>query len=156
LKEENMKLKMPILHIALIALVAPSVAFAVLGGDVSSVQADRMQMKASVPVANKSANFTVHEMTTASGIAVREYASTTGTVFAVAWKGRGIPDLHQLMGTYFDTYTEAAKTAHGGRTHLVVRQDALVVRSGGHMRSFVGSAYVPGMLPQGVTEADIK
>ncbi len=151
-----MKLKMPILHLALIALAAPSVAFAVLGGDVSSIQTDRMQMKASLPVANMAANYTVHEMSVASGTTVREYASATGTVFAIAWQGRSIPDLRQLMGSYFDKYTTAAKTAHGGHTHLIVRQDDLVVRSGGHMRSFAGSAYVPGMLPQGVTEADIK
>jgi hypothetical protein len=142
--------------IALVTLAMPSVAFAVLGGDVSSVQSDRMQMKASLRAAKNTANFTVHEMTMPNGTAVREYANTTGKVFAVAWKGPSIPDLQQLMGSYFDTYTSAAKNQRGGRTHFEIRQEDLVVRSGGHMRAFAGSAYVPGMLPQGVTESDIQ
>ena len=151
-----MKLKMPILQIALVALAAPSVVFAALGGDVSSVQSDRMQMKATLPSVTRNVNYTVHEMTTSTGTAVREYTTSTGTVFAVAWRGQTIPDLRQLMGTYFDTFSGAAKAKHGGRTHFSLQQNGLVVRSRGHMRAFSGIAYIPNMLPQGVTEADIK
>ncbi len=86
-------------RIALIALAVPSTAFAVLGGDVSSLQTDRMSMKATLPVAKKAANYTVHEMTTASGVVVREYEAPTGTVFAIAWHGRVIPNLQQLLGS---------------------------------------------------------
>lgn len=151
-----MKLNLPALQIALIVLATPSVAFAALGGDVSSVQTDRMQMKATLPVASKTANYIVHEMTTSSGSVVREYATSTGTVFAIAWRGPTVPNLRQLMGTYFDTYSSAAKTKHVGHTHLSIRQEGLVVRASGHMRAFSGTAYVPAMLPQGVTEDDIK
>jgi hypothetical protein len=153
-----MKLNLPVLQIALIALAAPSIALAALGGDLSTVQADRMHMKATLPVANKTAaNYTVHEMTTSAGTTVREYATSTGTVFAVAWRGPTVPDLRQLMGpSYFDTYSSAANVKHVGHTHLSIRQEGLVVRTSGHMRAFFGTAYVPGMLPPGVTEEDIK
>jgi hypothetical protein len=155
-KRKKMNLKMPILQITLIALTIPSMAFAALGGDVSTVQTDRMQMKATLPVANKSANYTVHEMKTSAGVTVREYAASTGTVFAVAWKGPTVPNLQQLMGPYFDTYSNAAKIKHVGHTHFSLQQDGLVVHASGHMRDFSGIAYIPGMLPQGVTESDIK
>lgn len=151
-----MKLKLPELHFALLALAAPSVAFATLGADVSSVQIDRMAMKASMPASNTSANYTVHEMSTASGVTVREYANSIGTVFAVAWRGPAMPNLRQLLGSYFDNYTGAAKSQHLGHSHLSVRQDNLVVRASGHMRAFSGSAYDPKLLPQGVTEDQIK
>jgi hypothetical protein len=79
-----------------------------------------------------------------------------GTVFAVTWRGQTIPDLRQLMGSYFDTFTSASNSQQSQRSHMIIRQDDLVVRSGGHMRAYMGSAYAPKLLPAGVTEADIK
>jgi len=131
-------------------------AWAALGGDIASVDQDRMQMKASVPVKIAAEKFQVHEMTLTSGTRVREYITTMGTVFAVTWRGQTIPDLRQLMGSYFDTFTNAAKSQDSQHSHLTIRQDDLVVHSGGHMRAYMGSAYVPTLLPMGVTEADIK
>jgi len=64
-------------------LSTPS-AFAALGADVSSVQSDRMEMKAVSRTPNKLASYTVHEMTTPAGTVVREYANTAGTVFGIA------------------------------------------------------------------------
>jgi pectin methylesterase-like acyl-CoA thioesterase len=151
-----MKLHLSLRLIALVALAAPSLAFAVLGGDISSIQTDRMQMKATLPQAGKTANYSVHEMQTASGVTVREYVSSTGTIFAVAWQGRTVPDLRQLMGRYFDTYTGAAKSMHVSHTHLSIQQTDLVVRASGHMRSYAGIAYLPGSLPAGVVEGNIK
>jgi len=151
-----MKLKMPILHMALMALIAPSIALASLGDSSATVQADRMQLKATLPSANKSANFTVHEMTMPNGTVVREYENASGTIFAVAWNGASVPDLHKLLGNYFDTYTTAARAKHVGHTHMMIREDKLVVRAAGHMRSFTGSAYDPTLLPTGVTESDIN
>jgi Protein of unknown function (DUF2844) len=143
--------------LALAAVAAPSMAFAVLGSDVSSLQYDRANLKASMPRASKAALYTVHEMTAASGAVVREYEGGDGKVFAVAWNGRVPPDLHQLMGEYFDIYASAAaRTKHSGHSHLQIRQGNLVVMSRGHMRAFAGVAYLPGKLPAGVQETDIK
>ena len=58
--------------------------------------------------------YTVHEMQSSSGTAVREYVSSTGTVFAVAWQGPWLPDLRQLLGPYFDDYQRALQTASAG------------------------------------------
>lgn len=135
---------------------ALSPAWAALGGNIDSVEQDRMQMKASVPLKTAAEKFTVHEMTLTSGTAVKEYASSMGTVFAVSWRGQTMPDLRQLLGNYFDTFTSAAKSQESGHTHLTIQQDDLVVHSGGHMRAYSGSAYAPKLLPAGVSEADIK
>ena len=130
-------------------------AHAVLGGAASTVQEDRMQMKAAVPAASAKLNYTVHEMTLPSGTEVREYIAGD-KVFAIAWRGPVIPDLKQLMGPYFDTYISEARSNHNSHTHLAIRHPELVMHAAGHMRAYAGSAYIPSMLPEGVKAVDIN
>jgi hypothetical protein len=86
---------------------------------------------------------------------VREYVAASGAVFGVAWNGPVVPNLRQVLGQYFEPYTQSAKTKRTGHSQLRVEQPGLVVHSGGHMRAFSGTAYVPQMLPPGVTASDI-
>ncbi|HSZ62251.1 MAG TPA: DUF2844 domain-containing protein [Terriglobales bacterium] len=134
-------------------------AFAGLGENVSSVQADQAHMQGSLR-STQSESYTLHEITAASGVVVREYVSAaTGKVFAVAWQGAWPPDMRQVLATYFASYQQAAQTQanlHGGRRPLVIHQPGLVVESGGHMRSFAGRAYIPDMLPEGVKAEVIR
>ncbi len=150
-----MKLRLPFLSLGLIALALSSSAQAALGGPASTLQDDRMQLKATAPVANNKLNFTVHEMATADGTTVREYISG-GNVFGVAWRGPHIPNLKQLMGSYYETYTSELAARRKGHAPVAIRRTDFVAHSGGHMRAFSGSAFVPNMLPAGVTEADIQ
>ena len=141
-----------LMAVPLLMLTFSFPAFAVLGGDESSVAADTAQMKATVKVTQGDA-FTLHEVKAASGQVVREYVSPAGRVFGVAWQGPSIPDLRQLLGTYFESYSAAAQTAkagHPGRRPLNIQLPGLVVQTGGHMRALYGRAYDPGLLPQGV------
>jgi len=142
----------------LVALLAPLAAHAALGGDASSVQTDQIQLQASHRVLNAvSASYTVHEIQLPSGTMVREYLSANGTVFGVAWQGPFMPDLHQLLGDqYFSQYVDAASQRRGLRGPMMVTQPGLVVHSGGHMRAFTGQAYLPALLPPGVTADDIR
>lgn len=137
------------------AITCSSPAFATLGENIDSVQADQVQMKATSRIAKTAASYTVHEIQDVSGTSVREYVSANGTVFGVAWNGPVMPNLRQLLGQYFATYTNASEAKRSSRTHLTVEQPGLVVRSGGHMRAFRGSAFVPSLLPQGVTANEI-
>lgn len=138
----------------LLAFALP--VFATLGEDVSSVQTDQAHMKASVQV-SRTANYTVHEMKAAEGTAVREFVSPSGQVFGVAWNGPFRPDLKQMLGNYYDQFLAAAKSKRGGRNApLTIQESGLVVQMSGHQRYFVGRAYVPGMLPQGVQPTEIK
>jgi uncharacterized protein DUF2844 len=143
---------------ALLMLVLPIAAFAALGEDESTIPADQAQMRASLRV-TRTANYAVHEMQTPAGHLIREYASPTGTVFGVAWQGPSKPDLRQLLGAHFDEFIQAAQAAQAnrhGHGPLTINQPGLVVQSGGHMRAFVGRAYLPQVLPQGVRPEDIQ
>jgi Protein of unknown function (DUF2844) len=148
------------IFIALIAagaIAAPLPAVAALGGDVSSVQDDQQHMKAALRIQTGQA-FTVHELHQESGTVVKEFIAPTGKVFAVSWSGPFIPDLRQLLGIYFDQFSQAAQTRvrRPGRAPLNIQRDGLVVQSGGHMRAFFGKAYLTDELPQTVRAEMIR
>jgi len=133
-------------------------AWAALGGDISTVQADAVHMHGSVR-STVAATYTVHEIQATSGLVVREYVSFAGKVFAIAWQGPWPPDMRQLMGSYFDPYIQAARARSGpgmARRPLMIEQPGLVVQAGGHPRSFVGRAYIPDQLPSNVTAEEIR
>jgi hypothetical protein len=148
---------------AALAIAASSLpARAVLGGDVSSVQADQLHVQGTLR-AKATASYTVQEIHSPAGTVVREYVSSvgksTGKVFGIAWQGPWPPDMRQLLGSYFDQYVKAAQAqsaARVGRRPLVIDQPGLVVHMGGHPRAFVGRAYVPEMLPEGVSVEEIQ
>jgi hypothetical protein len=138
--------------IALLMLTLPLPALAALGGDVASVQEDQAKMKGTLKTTEAEA-YTVHEISASANTVVKEYVSPAGKVFAITWHGQFIPNMQQLLGTYFDQYAQAAKAqreSHPGHRPLNIQQPGLVFQNGGHMRSYVGRAYVPDMVPQGV------
>ena len=142
-----------LLALALISQAAALPALAALGEDVSTVESDRLQMKGEVRLVAE-AGYAIHEIHTPSGTIVREYVAPSGKVFGVSWRGPTMPDLRQTLGSHFDELVAAAGSPHGGHHNLVVEKPDLVLHSGGHMRAFAGRAYVPGLLPAGIT-ADV-
>jgi hypothetical protein len=143
--------------IALLLVSAlPVAAQAALGGDVTTIEADRVRMKAALVTRQAAAAYTVHEIQTPGGTTVREFASADGVVFAVSWHGPFMPDLQQTLGTYFATFQAAPKTPGLGHSHLIVQQSDLVVHSSGHQRAFSGFAYVPKLVPAGVAVEALK
>jgi Protein of unknown function (DUF2844) len=121
-------------------------ALAGLGGDASSVEADRARLKGELHV-SPAMNFAVHGITTADGMQVHEYLSPAGKVFAVSWRGPGIPDLRPLLGSYYGEFAQAASAPHYNHHHLSVETPDVVVQSSGHTRAFFGRAWVPSLLP---------
>ena len=145
-----------IFSITIFVIATP--AFAALGDDASSVQTDMAHMQGSLRTTQSQA-FTVHEIAAATGTTVREYASSSGKIFAVAWDGPWLPSMRQLLSSYFAQYQQALQAngpAYAGRRPLRIEQPGLVVQSGGHMRFFFGRAYIPQMMPQGVRAEDIR
>ncbi len=133
-------------------------ALAGLGGNISSVEADRASMKAEMRATAPAVGYSVQEMRLPSGTVVNEYLSPTGTVFAVSWFGPTKPDLAQTLGSYFQQVAAAGQQiAHTSsmRRHFEIKQADLVFESGGRMRAFYGRAYVPSLLPPNVGAADI-
>ena len=144
-------------------LVAGSAAFATataragLGGDLSSVVADAVALQG-VAQAGSGPQYSVQDIRAASGLQVREYLDSRGIVFAVSWSGPVMPELQRLLGGYYAEYSAAvAAVAPGGlhRALNVVLPD-LVVQSGGHLRAYTGRAYLPTMLPAGVTVSTLQ
>jgi len=137
-------------------------ASASLGGDAASIQADQVHMqgiRTSKAAATAGQSYTVHEIQAVTGTVVREYLSPEGKVFAVAWQGPWMPDLRQLLGSYFEPYQTAVQSRSGVRTArkpIMIDQAGLVVQIGGHLRAFSGKAYVPDMLPSNVRAEDIQ
>lgn len=150
-----MELNLCLTRLALVALVVSVPAAATLGEDVSSVRTDRTQLQGTLQITG-AAKFAVHEIQLPSGTVLRQYVSPAGMVFAVSWRGPSLPDLRQVLGRYFEQYTEAVKTPDGGPGPRVTQQPGLVAQSGGHMRAFFGRAYVPKLLPRGVLAGEIQ
>ncbi|HET7206560.1 MAG TPA: DUF2844 domain-containing protein [Terriglobales bacterium] len=124
--------------------------FAALGRDASSVRDDQAHMKGALRVANTTNSYTVHEIQMPSGTVVREFVSPAGKVFGVAWQGPWLPDFRQILGDFFEP-AMSSRDNRRGRGPVTVRQSGLVFQSAGHMRAFFGRAYVPSMVPQGVS-----
>jgi hypothetical protein len=135
-------------------------AHATLGGNAASMQNDgvRMQARGAARESGSLAGtYTVHETTLPEGTLVRQYLSTAGVVFGVAWSGPFKPDLQQLLGPYFGTMVaRQSGHRHAGAPRLTQRHSDLVVESAGHARNFTGHAYLPGALPPGVAPEDIR
>lgn len=135
-----------------ILLVLPFPAHASLGGSADSIEADRALMKGQAQT-QQSAAYSVHQIQGTHGTVVREYLSADGVVFAVAWQGPFVPDLQQLLGSYFDRYTAGVKeqkARYVGRHPLNLQLPGLVVQRSGHLRAESGRAFIPEKVPLGV------
>jgi hypothetical protein len=138
---------------ALAFATLPSRTFASLGGNVGTVDADRVQMKAAQLRIVRTNAYTLHELQSPTGVTIREYYGPGGTVFGVAWEGPWPPDMRQLLGSYFEQFqraNDAARNTRRTRGVLVVNDGSLIVQIAGHARAFSGFAYAPGLLPPGV------
>jgi hypothetical protein len=135
-------------------LSAAAPALAALGGDATSVEADRVRMKGTVRVTEQ-VNYAVHEIQTASGLVIHEYVSPGGRVFAVSWHGPGVPDLGQLLGEYSSKLGQLPRAPHYNHHHLAVETPEVVVLSSGRIRAYAGRAWAPALLPQNFSPNDI-
>jgi len=136
-------------------MTLPPASWASLGGTLDSVDADSTQMHATRHLASHG-GYVVHELTLASGTVVREFTTPSNTVFGVAWQGPFKPDLQQLLGAHFARLNAAGKVHHGDHRSLRIHASDLVIESSGRMRAFAGRAYLPALVPAGVSLSDIR
>lgn len=143
--------------LAFILVTLPQHALATLGEPADSIAADLRALGATQKATTVRANYTVQEVASPSAT-VREYANLSGTIFAVAWKGLMHPNLTPLLGRYFPEYQEASQRAARvpGQRRMQVKGDRVVVERWGHMRALQGRAYLPALLPPGVTVDEIQ
>ena len=145
------------LGIALLLFPSPRQARATLGESVDSVESDRKALSGARRAATARDGYTVHEVVSDANT-VREYVSSSGVVFGIAWNGLSHPDLTPLLGSYVDEYKQAAKQTprKPGHRSLQVKANRVVVEKWGHMRNLQGRAYVPALIPPGVSVDEIK
>jgi hypothetical protein len=130
-------------------------AWAILGQQAESVLTDQQRMNAQLRTMTNE-GYRVQQIETPDGTFVREYVSPAGLVFGVAWQGSKVPDLAQLLGSYFVVYQEALQTPVRRRGPVVVHTESLVVEMQGHMRAFSGRAYVPILVPNDLSQEVIQ
>jgi len=131
-------------------------AWAVLGESIDSVRSDHQRLQGQL-VETARQGYSLHQITAPDGAIVKEYVSPKGKVFGVSWQARTMPDLRQLLGSYFAEFQQQASQS-SQRRHgpLMVRTEHLVVESGGHMRAFRGRAFVPSLMPDAVTPGVVR
>jgi hypothetical protein len=139
------------------AFLAVAPAGAALGGTADSVQADAAALKTqAAPRAASQASYTVQRLSLDNGTVVDEYLSSGGTVFALSWKGARQPDLAQLLGSYYVEYQNYYSQPRAHTNHVRIEGTNLRYAAGGHMRAFWGTAYVPALVPAGLSTGDLK
>jgi hypothetical protein len=138
-------------------LALPPQAQATLGEGSDSVARDRHALSATPHATTTHPKYTVQEVAS-EATTVREYLNSSGVVFAVAWDGLVHPDLTTLMGSYASEYRDAKRQVqrkHGQR-QLRVKANRVIVETWGHMRNLQGRAYLPALIPEGVSVDEIK
>lgn len=143
-----------VIHVSvgIAALCATVCAYGALGEKYTSVTTDQVKLKATL-ASTARASYTDHVMTQDSGLIVHEYAGSDTTVFAVAWQGPVMPNLEQLLGTYFSNFVAARQSQSspvGGVSQFHSQQTDLVIHSSGRLGAFSGIIYVPSLVPSGV------
>lgn len=133
------------------------VARAGLGGDIAGVLTDAAQLHGAVNSASAQ-RFDIEEISADSGIRVREFLNQSGIVFAVSWSGPVMPDLRPLLGAHYAAYSAGLAAVNHPGLHRSVRVASadLVVESGGHLRAYTGRAYLPALIPAGITVTDLR
>ncbi len=104
------------------------------------------------------AGFSAQEVQFENGTTVTEFLSPNGTVFAIRWAGPVLPDLSYFLGKSFNAFkqeTDRVRKAGSHGSPVNMKLDSLVVNSSGRMKSFVGHAYVPSLVPPGVNIKEI-
>ncbi|MGZ3744386.1 MAG: DUF2844 domain-containing protein [Pseudobdellovibrionaceae bacterium] len=134
----------------LILYLFPTISIATLGEAIDSTNKNLSALKFSQKISS-SEKFTIHEYEK-DGNTIREYASETGIVFAVSWRGISKPDLSALFGSYFKEYKEALDEVpkQYGVKSISMKTPKMTVRRGGRMRDQRGFAYIPSLVPEGV------
>ena len=147
---------------------APPV-FAELGGAPTLSPTQRVAVesrKAATPTTGSattttSTSWSIRELTLPDGLVEREYLTSDGTVFAVAWRGSHRPELSVLLGTLYATQMSRdarelrrqGRGAHGSTSQI---GETFAVQASTHQRSSVGVAWLPRMLPPGTDPSTLS
>ncbi len=74
------------------------------GSAANSAQGVMRSASGAASSTSASASYTVRETALGNGTVVREYLAADSAVFGIAWRGPQMPDLNDLLGSYFPQY----------------------------------------------------
>ncbi len=132
-------------------------AMATLGKSAGSVAPDKKAFSAVQRKSIRHKGYTIQEFESKANL-VREYVSSSGVIFAFAWGGLSHPDLTSLLGSCADEYRQDLPKGSrelGGRD-LQLTANRVIVEKWGRVMSVQGRAYVPALVPSGVSVDEIR
>ena len=142
----------------LMQTLTASSAYATLGETIQTVETDRQSLAAIRHASVPRPKYTIEEIQSHS-VTLREYVSSSGVIFGIAWIGLSHPKLQTLLGShYYGLYQNSVSSNKKvpGRRNLTLKNNNLVVSTGGHQRALIGRAFDPTLIPNGVTADEIK
>jgi hypothetical protein len=142
---------------AAVFLTIAGPVLAALGESIDSVASDETALVAKRVSKTDRTDYTIQELRSDS-VTLREYVAPNGIIFAVAWNGLIHPDLAPLLGSYGGEYRTALRHSprEPGRRNHKVETNQIIVEKWGHMRNLQGRAYVPALIPAGVSIDEIE
>jgi hypothetical protein len=145
--------------VALALLWAPQI-YAGLSEDESTVTRDCTHLSCKDHKINDLGSYRIHVMHREDGSTINEYVTAAGKVFAVTWsEGRRHPDLSKLLGLHYKEYQDAntlIPSRSKGRPSRTVETANIKIVEGGQMGSVQGRAWVPKLIPSGVSIGEIQ
>ncbi|RFU46062.1 DUF2844 domain-containing protein [Paraburkholderia sp. DHOC27] len=145
----------------LFATLLPALADAALGAAPTGVASAPRSLLAAPQPAATHASYSVHESHTADDVRVREYVLPDNVVFAVTWQGPMRPDMNELLGSYFPNFANPASNGNGGARPqgggaLIQGNGDFRLESFGRRGHFYGRAYLPRLVPTGMSFDDLQ
>lgn len=144
---------------ALLIVMTASGARGELGGTMQSVRKDAEHENGTL-VSIVGGAYTVATITTNETppqLTIRQYLSSTGQVFGVAWQGNRHPNTLLLLGPYAitpDTPLLPGSVQQPRFSRRITEQ--VVVEVGGMVGNVWGRAYAPALFPAGLSPDAIK
>jgi hypothetical protein len=131
----------------------------------SSVDSDRVKFKGKKHQIVDHGTYRVHSIDRENGGQVTEYVAND-KVFGVAWSGgNSHPNMSTLLNSRYNSFMQQLSLtsiptpgkATGVRSSpiSVIKTDDLIVERWGHMGKVQGRAWVPSLLPNGVSSDEV-
>ena len=131
-------------------------AHAGLGEPRESVARDHAALQGSTLTVTSAAAYEVHETVISDGTRVRQFVAPAGTVFAVAWSGRSLPNLQVLLAQHYPEFVAAAAAHRGSHHVLEISTPGLVLNVTKLPRASSGYAHVPALLPANASVQELR
>jgi hypothetical protein len=148
--------------LALLTIFTTNISMASLGGDLNSVRAASESLNTTIATiattVTKKPTYTLHE-TSLTHLQLREFANSSGKVFAVAWSGRSHLDPAIAMGDHLTDFQAAlaeAKRTHFGHGPLSIERNGFHLELSGNSLALRGRAWLTQDLPARFDKNEIR